>query len=1403
MPILKQYRNYFDIDPDYFPAVNEAVINSNPEMWKKFFPHETFIKLVRDTVSILNRKQKLSIWVEGAYGTGKSHAVLTLKKLLDAGDEDTRAYFQKYDMDKDLCNTLQNIKNSGKILTVHRYGSSSIHGDNDLVLAIQESIEKTFAEQGMENKASDSLKSAVIRYLSDTENKQSFSIYVKGSYSDLFGGDDVDTIIEKLSTYSELALHKLMEKIFKVAKERQIRAFTMSTRDLADWIREVIKVNGLKAIVFIWDEFTEYFYNNSRNLTGFQELCELSETDPFYFVLVTHLSSGLFHERDNDFIKLNGRFVNPHSLISLPENIAFQLMGAAMEKNQDETVFEDWRIIADELSDRTKEARKIVKGIARIEDKELKDILPIHPYTALLLKHISSAFDSNQRSMFDFIKNDRGDEIKGFQWFIDNYGPEDENPLLTIDMLWEFFYDKGKDFLAHDVRSVLDYYIRSGNQRLAEDEKRVLKTVLLLQAISQHAGDSVELFIPNEKNIDNAFEGSDMEGGAASRCAEKLVRDKVLFKRQLGGGKFQYNAYINEVSGAELDKFKAEIDKKTTTSLITEQLVDRTVVTDAVILGGALKLRYVLKYVSSADFDSQIKLLRNQEANYENNIVAVVCFAKDDNESIVIGKKIRNAIADGSYNMIFIDATTTTFGNDGYTQYRDDMAQSMYQQGKDNTLAAQYANNAKDSLKKWKSRITAGEFMIFSKEKPEGERVTNLDDLYTALADINKIKFPDCLEAAYTVLPTMYTPSSLKLGVECGANEKTRQGFSSSNQGTKLENALVGAWEEPNYWEKHPNILISRIKSHVQKVIQDGFRNGGGRISIKEIYDSLKGVPYGFMPCNLSAFILGFVLKEYTDGSYSWSDGLTNDLLDVNKLKEMVAEIINLQITPNSRYKDKYIVAMTEDEKAFNEATSFAFGIPQNLCTSVEQTRERIRNRMKEFSFPIWTIKSILTDVTVKTDYDTLSSLIDLYCGMANSNNMGTSKTDNDIAIDIGKLCRKNPGAAEDLKALLTKEKCTAGMEAYLKDFEGGELNNLAQEVGDNGQYINVLRRKFDADAANWVWNVDTVQQKIREVILEYKIIAESNKVNSKNISFDNTIREWCDKCGYIRISYAAAKNYLDELGPFLEILHNIKKAGTILDSQKQKFLDLLTVNVDSFHRFYNDQLDLFKRVCAFYVDEFTDEEIKDLYQTIPAGTFTYEKSDYLSLVDTKVKEYKSSLGNQRLKKLWLDKTGTSSPRIWSKKHKMPILCLIPDNEIQMAGIAFDTVNKSHPDVTAIDKAIAYLESAKFFDKLDDDEALDKAFRISIIKNYAVMLTDIDEVKEYLDSRITVEPYDWFGLPEVDKKLRQMAEAKYNQTGCAKALEKIDHMDVDDVKRYLKDLIKDNMIVGMEIIKDR
>lgn len=511
-----KYKDYFDIDPDYFPSVNPDVIKSNPELWKKFYPHETFIKLIKDIVSVLNRQQKQNIWVEGAYGTGKSHAVLTLKHLLDSTEQETKEYFETFNLDQDLLKKFLYVKSEGKIITVHRYASSSIKGDNDLFIAIQESIEQALRDAGIDNAAHGAMKDAVVKYLSDEYNKQYFNGLVTGPYASLFGGSDADKIIKDLQEYTEDALRELMRKIFKVANERQIRAFTLDDKGLCEWIRETIRQNKLNAIVFIWDEFTEYFQNNMTALTGFQTMLELSETEHFCFIPVTHKSEALFSAQDTMKNKILGRFVRPRCVIELPENMAFQLMGAAMRKNSDPVIYQEWtEEILPDLCDRTVNSRVIVGKQTKLNDEQMRGILPIHPYAASLLKHISTSFDSNQRSMFDFIKNDRGDDTHAFQWFIKNCGPLDDNPLLTIDMLWNFFYDMGKESLALSIRQILDNYPRLSRANLLEDEKRVLKAVLLFQAISFEVRDSVDLFLANEKNLNSAFEGSDLEGKAS------------------------------------------------------------------------------------------------------------------------------------------------------------------------------------------------------------------------------------------------------------------------------------------------------------------------------------------------------------------------------------------------------------------------------------------------------------------------------------------------------------------------------------------------------------------------------------------------------------------------------------------------------------------------------------------------------------------------------------------------------------------------------------------------------------------------------------------------------------------------------------------------------------------------
>ena len=295
----------------------------------------------------------------------------------------------------------------------------------------------------------------------------------------------------------------------------------MTTGELCDWIREIIEKNNLKELVFIWDEFSEYFENNMHHLTGFQQVAELAATAPFCLLIVTHKAEGYFSDGDPDKRKILDRFVSPIH-ISLPENIAFELMHEALKVTDDVDKAAKWEKHRKSLEDRTMQSRSAVSKKIGLTDKDLSNVLPIHPYAALILQHISIYYTSTARSMFNFIKNDEGEDVKAFQWFIDRYDFSSQNPFVTIDMLWNFFYETGSQKLADGIREVLSCYTQKMDKELMEDEKRVLKVILLLQAISERMSGNRDIFLPNNKNLTLAFEGTDLEF-TAQNIAKKLL----------------------------------------------------------------------------------------------------------------------------------------------------------------------------------------------------------------------------------------------------------------------------------------------------------------------------------------------------------------------------------------------------------------------------------------------------------------------------------------------------------------------------------------------------------------------------------------------------------------------------------------------------------------------------------------------------------------------------------------------------------------------------------------------------------------------------------------------------------------------------------------------------------------
>jgi len=1393
---MNKYGDYFEIDEGYWPEINPSSIKDPSNKWQKTFPHKTFIDLLKATERMLARgtnSDKKGIWIEGAYGTGKSRVAWTLKKLLDCSTEELNGYFDEYptlQKEPDLRDKLLGHKQA-KIITAYRYASSEIDGDRALIMAVYESITKALRDAGIPYKGENTLRGGVVAWLSDEENKAYFSTLIAlPEYRGLgsFAGNSADEIIDKLKNPSANVL-ELVSDISSLADSRGITALSRNMDDLIEWLTDVIDQNELKAIVLVWDEFSAYFKKNRTSLDGFQKLAELSNGKPFYLMIVTHMSGSIFSEKDETGKIVLDRFVRKE--IVLPDLIAFELIKHALKvKDAQKDI---WDKLADDLNSRMPFSREAVckvvcNGSNAVEDEDvLKGILPLHPLAALLLKNISSKFASNQRSMFNFIKNAETENLEAFQWFIDNYSPENAD-ILTIDFLWNFFYEKGTDEygtgvgksnLNFIISTILDTYPKNEG-RLFANEKRVLKTVLMMQAISHKLGDSIELFLATEQNINLAFEGTELEDNRAVNLVKKLVKDGILYCKPMGGGKNQYAAAAVSVDQAQIDNIKKSIIGETK----TVSLVSTGDLTSALTITPPLRFRYDVTPVTIENFTSNTNKITNEQTTYKFR--AVLSFARNDEEQNRIREFIHSAMKDKRYDdLVFIDASSSVLGGDRFEQWVEYAAQENYWRTKDSKLADENARKAMGILEDWKTDVANGSFTVYSKLAKSGEPCDSAASALKALSHMVIKQYPLSFDNA-KVSDQMFTTSGFVSGAKYGITQMCGGVF----QQSFVAPLMQGVWHIDKYWETAPTLPLSKLKKIVDDLTGTTF-DRDGRIAVGDVFDLL--MDQGFMPCNLYAFLTGFLLKEYAVDTYRYSDGETGDKMSEQKLAEIIGEYIKHKNASISHYKKKFIEVQTREHMAFAEFSETVFGVSNT--NSVEKTAVRIRNKIKtDLSYPIWCFKEI--------DTFGLDDFIDKIAQLANSNSGGDSVAK--TASVIGKMAIQSPMAADNLKTLLyTSGNARKAMQKFLSVFEDGDVLTLATTIGTPDVLNDVKRLLGGSGEGLWLWDKETGEDEIRKLITDYKIVAESNRINTKASSLSDCLDEWRNKVKSIRIPCSALITEIPALKEFFYILRDIFTTKELPYDRRSRFLVELEKNIDAVTDFFESKKDVFKNIYLFHLTGFSDNEVYALYSKLPMTAFTDDKSTYEKNVAMNAEKMREEQEKYKLHQLWEEKTSSKTPKDWSAKNRTPILALVPANFQRDARQVFDTINRNNPEDSKVKFALEFLQTkATFLADLSDKAKIDEAFTRDIIGKFIVVLPNVDEVRSRLESVIQSEHYDWLSDPEISREVERSAQAKYNQGGSDKVLERIEKMDDHKAKEYLKRLIKDNLNVGIEIISE-
>lgn len=1372
--MTNKYCEYFDIDEAYFPCIDDSAINAGAR-WDNTYPHETFLDLLKKTEYMLGGGTKRSLWIHGAYGTGKSQCALALRKILEVSENELRDYWNKYPSLKKHDDILQKLcgHKSRGIVTAHRYASGGISTSREFFFAIQETVKVALIAANAKYFGENTLKENAIAWIKENTVIMG-ELLKKPKWSAVFAQSTADEVLSALQRNGDV--RDLMNNLFRLAEDG-ITAFLLDAESLKDWIRDVIKQNDIK-IVFVWDEFSGYFKNNN-SLDEFQNIVSLCQEVPFYLIVVTHQTDFVMSNQDQSWKTVQDRF--KFTEITLPDNIAFELIGHAFNVKQ--SAKDSWNVLVEgDLNERLATSRTAVMKVAKIEDPQvMKNIVPLHPIAALILKNIASAFSANQRSMFDFIKLSNREDIKAFQWFIKTTGPEDDHPLLTVDMLWNFFYENGKDNLTSDIRLILDTFPQQ--QNLRDDEKAVLKAVLIMQAIDQRLGGTIELFKATEQNLSYVFEG--ISSGLELLCkniAKRLKEMGILISNPISGGREVYVAAVLAGDQTKIDNEKKKVRQNTATA----KLVTDGGLSTVLSLSPALRLRFESEPntgkiipVTRDDFTREINKLRDKTTGWKFH--AVIAFAKDETETAPFRKTIKATVAEKQYeNIVFIDALSTPLGQEAFEQYVEFSAMESYYSSNNNPTSRENANKARCLLDQdWKNRVYSGQFFVYTYKNQEGETLSNGQGVESVLQTIVTTHFPLVFDFSKNLTEAQMKLMQAIPSAKSGITQNT-----SRVVGGIEKHVLPTVWNMEKYWENPTNsyLNISKIKIEVDKLINDSFRDG--QISIGEIYDFLEK-DYGFAPCNLSAFITGFLLKEYSGEPYRYDDSFSgHEPMTADKLAEMIGNYIGKDPKPT------YIVKMTADERAFYELTEKAWGITQNSCSSAGQAAFAIATKMRNFGLPVWGLEEI-DELGV---FDVIQRYIEL---VQKEGNEAHSKV-----IEIGKIASAKPTLADNLVALLTSDNCQKGMHEYLRSFEGGTIMELAKEIGAEDKVIADIRRLFEGVKHSCLWDKQIGEDEVRKLLTEYGIVKKSNAILDVSVhSLSEAFKKWRERLKFIGISYEALRVKYPASARVFDTLLKIYQQEDVLPDQLKFFLSELTAHSAEIKDLLNNDKRIFVEVYAPYLEDLSDNDVIAVKGKLSTGLYELSKTNCNMVIKEVAEEYRKNQLKTQLLKLWKDKTGTKNPCDWSVHYRTPILCCVPETEFGTAKKAFETLNRNSSTDAEIKEALTFFEGTSLFDVLSDEDERNVAFERNIIGKYSTMLPELDKVRDALE-RLSIggDTYGWYGNPEVKNKVTQLAEAEYNSGGSDKVLKKIDEMDDSQLKQYLKRLVKDRIAVGMEIL---
>ncbi|MCW2279509.1 hypothetical protein [Heliophilum fasciatum] len=595
-----------------------------------------------------------------------------------------------------------------------------------------------------------------------------------------------------------------------------------------------------------------------------------------------------------------------------------------------------------------------------------------------------------------------------------------------------------------------------------------------------------------------------------------------------------------------------------------------------------------------------------------------------------------------------------------------------------------------------------------------------------------------------------------------------------------------GITGDVEWFAQNPNHPIAKIRDLFEKKIANTVGKGS-TFSIRKVYIELQRAPYGMKYNVLSAFVLGFVLKDIVARGYQWDNNQKTGPLDVETLAAMIEEVV--KDDGNDKIKlEKLICRLSKEEKAFIEKAPAMFGASSAGASGrVEDALLLIQNRVEKISgrVPLWVLTEYLESVN-EPQVAIIKHLLDNIC-LAGSTSSKSGKSDDRLnAIkDVGRIILENSDIITTISGYMKPENFVAAFQIYV-DKNAPTLKALAESVGDvSCGYCQAIKEKA-AESAGLLWNKNDIASEIAETEQEYEVI----KLLKPIIGFEEFVsyRTAVDTLRNAVISTNKLPKTLIEsafpmLSVFLSNLGNNGNASAIKESLSQ--------SIDVIKKLFFDvtrakSLELLKlRLNGVTI---SDKELLDIYNGLSSG-FTGNEATFLNDLRSRIEEYAKESVVQNLKEEWKRFSDENTPSEWANNVGIP------------ARYLFDGISEANDIISAVqtpgafssDKLGELLDVLKGLSSLSIAECQSRFIADIVPKRYVKLNINLPALLDFLRSKYGTQPNNWQTKPDIQEFIR----SQYKGAFAPQVTEKIKKTSPDLLKQKLLQLAQDNPELGL------